>query len=267
MKDRKEIINHHYMNYDEDSRLIKDNTHRIEFIVSKTYIDKYLKENDKILEIGAGTGRYSLHYAEKGYEVTAIEYVNHNLEILKSKTKDYMNIRAEQGDAIDLSRFEDNTFDVTLVLGPLYHLYSDSDIEKAISEAIRVTKENGVIAIAYITNEGVFSECTIDHLVEGYQNEFDESFKLLRQEKSIFATFYVNEFKDIMNNYNVTLLNNVATDGIANIISDKINAFSKEEFELWVKYQLSICEREDLQGYSCHMLYICRKNESRKEMD
>ncbi len=63
-----------------------------------------------------------------------------------------------------------------------------------------------------------------------------------------------------MSNYPVTMLHNIATDGIANIISDKINNFSEEEFKVWVRYQLSICEREDLQGYSCHMLYICRKN-------
>ncbi len=63
-----------------------------------------------------------------------------------------------------------------------------------------------------------------------------------------------------MKKYDVTLLNNVATDGIANIISDKINNLSEKEFEVWVKYQLSICEREDLQGYSCHMLYIAKKN-------
>ena len=64
----------------------------------------------------------------------------------------------------------------------------------------------------------------------------------------------------MMSKYNVTLLNSVAVDGIAPIIGDKINALSKEEFDVWVKYQLSVCEREDLQGYSCHMLYICKKN-------
>ena len=46
--------------FDEDARLIKDKKHSVEFIVTKNYIDKYLKIGDKILEIGAGTGRYSL---------------------------------------------------------------------------------------------------------------------------------------------------------------------------------------------------------------
>ena len=56
-----------------------------------------------------------------------------------------MNIKAFQGDALNLSNIEDNTYDITLVLGPLYHLYNDEDINNAIKEAIRVTKKDGVI--------------------------------------------------------------------------------------------------------------------------
>ena len=149
---------------------------------------------------------------------------------------------------------------MTLVLGPLYHLYNDKDINNAISEAIRVTKKNGIIAIAYITSDGVFADWGVKHLLDGGEKDFDKDFKLIRYPEGIFAPFYISEFKEMMNKYDITFLNNVATDGIARIISDKINNLSEEEFKVWVKYQLSICEREDLQGYSCHMLYICKKN-------
>ncbi len=161
--ERQELINNHYNNYDEDVRLVKDNANNIEFLITKNYIDKYLTKDSKILEIGAGTGRYSLHYATKGYDVTSIEYVEHNLNILKSKITNDMKIVAEQGDAVDLSRFKDNTFDMTLVLGPLYHLFEEDDINKAIEEAIRVTKNNGVIMIAYLTSDGIFADWAVDH--------------------------------------------------------------------------------------------------------
>lgn len=260
MDKRKETLNDYYNNYDEEHRLVKDNTHNIEYLVTKNYIEKYLKDNDKILEVGAGTGRYSLYYAGKGYDVTSIEFVEHNLDILKRNVTKDMKIVAEQGDAVDLSRFEDNTFDVTLVLGPLYHLYEDADIRKAISEAVRVTKKGGVIMIAYITSDGVFSHWGIDHLIDGYPNDFDKDFKLIRYPEGIFAPFYISEFKQIMSEFDVEYLHNVATDGLANILKEKINNLSDEEFKVWVKYQLSVCEREDLQGYSCHMLYVCKKN-------
>jgi len=259
MSERENIINNFYQNYDEENRLVRDNVHNIEFLVTKEYIEKYLKENDKILEVGAGTGRYSLYYAGKGYDVTSIEFVQHNLDILKSKITEKMKIDAQQGDAVDLSRFEDNTFDVTLVLGPLYHLSKDEEIRKAISEAVRVTKKDGVVMFAYLTSDGVFADWGVDHLLDGYPNDFDESFKLTRYPEGIFEPFYISEFKEIMSKFNIEYLHNVATDGIARMIKDKINNLSEEEFKVWTKYQLSVCEREDLQGYSCHMLYICKK--------
>ena len=89
MSNRKKVLSDFYTNIcDEDNRLIKDKHSQVEFITTTKYIDKYLKPGDKILEVGAGTGRYSLKYAEDGYEVNAIEYVNHNVKILKSKKLD-----------------------------------------------------------------------------------------------------------------------------------------------------------------------------------
>ena len=257
--DREKIINNYYNNYSEDDRFTKDNYHSLEYTISKHYFDKYLKKGDRILEVGAGTGAYSVYYASRGYKVNSIEYVKYNLDILKSKITDKMDIVAEQGDAIDLSRFKDNTFDITLVLGPLYHLYKDDEINQAIKEAIRVTKRNGIIAFAYITTDSVFARYAIDHLIDGYPKCFDDSFKLVRTPEAIFTTFYIEEFKDIMKKYNIKHLHDVATDGIAPLLKNKINSLSKEEFAVWEKYQLSICERKDLQGYSCHMLYICKK--------
>lgn len=259
---RQEILNNFY-NEDcaEDTRLESQHG-QVEFLTTIKYIEEYLKPETKILEIGAGTGRYSLYYANKGYDVTAIEYVRHNVDILKSKIKDNMNIVAEQGDAVDLSRFENNTFDVTLVLGPLYHLYEDKDINKAIEEAIRVTKKDGIIAIAYLTSDSIMIDWALmgDHLINGYPNDFDDNFKMTRYPQGVFAPFYISEFKNIMSKFNVELLHNVATDGFTHHVKDKIDSLSKEEFEVWMRYHLSTCEREELQGYSNHMLYICKKN-------
>ena len=124
-----EILNDYYGNVcDEDSRLVKDKVHKLEYITTTKYIDKYLKKGDRILEIGAGTGAYSLYYADKGYKVDAVELVQKNVDILKSKITHDMNINAIQGNALDLSMYEDNTFDMTLSLGPLYHIFNKDDI-------------------------------------------------------------------------------------------------------------------------------------------
>ena len=262
MSNRKKFLNDFYINVcDEDARLIKNKHSRVEFITTTKYIEKYLKQGDKILEVGAGTGRYSLYYAEKGFEVNSIEYVKHNVEILKSKIQKTMKIKAEQGDALDLSRFADNTFDVTLVLGPLYHLYTLEDQKKAISEAIRVTKKNGIIMIAYLTSDSIIIDWALDgHLIDGQNRDFDKNFKIINYEEGLFAAFYIKEFKNLMKDFDIKYIKNIATDGISHHVKNQIDSLTDEEFEVWIKYHLSTCEREDLQGYSNHMLYICKKN-------
>ncbi len=262
MEEREQILNQFYGEIcDEEARLLGANHGTVEFLTTTKYVEKYLASDSKILEIGAGTGRYSLYYAKKGYDVTAVEYVQHNLDVLKSKIEDGMTIEAVQGDAVDLSEFADNTFDVTLVLGPLYHLYERDDQEKAIAEAIRVTKENGVIAIAYLSSDSIMIDWALRdrHLVDGYGKDFDENYKIINYPGGIFAAFRIDEFKDLMQAFPVSLEHNVATDGMARHMKEHIDVLSEEEFAAWMQYHLLTCEREELQGYSNHLLYICRK--------
>ena len=259
--DRKEILNNYYENdCDEDSRLLTRHG-IVEFLTTVKYVEKYLKPGFSILEVGAGTGRYSLYFADKGYKVNSIDFVEHNINILKSHIKDGMDINAEVGDALDLSRFDDNLFDVTLVLGPLYHLYTDEDVNKAVEEAIRVTKKDGILAFAYLTNDSIMISYALkkDHLIDGYNTVFDENFKIVSVPEEVFRAFYIDEFNELMGKYDVELLHSVATDGMSEQFKEKIDSLNDEEFDIWLKYHLSVCERRDLQGYSNHMLYLCKK--------
>lgn len=262
INNRNEILNKFYNEIcDEDTRL--DQKHRkLEFLTTDRYVQKYLKPNCRILEVGAGTGRYSLYYASQGYKVNSIEYVQHNLDVLKSKITDNMNIVAEQGDAIDLSRFEDNIFDIVLVLGPLYHLYTEEEINKCINEAKRVCKNNGVMMFAYLPNDSIMISWALlkGHLKFGYDNKrFDQNFKIISEPSEIMRAFYIDELEKIMNSNNIEKINNISTSGVAPHFRNIIDNLSEEEFEIWKNYHFSSCERKEVQGYSTHMLYIGKK--------
>ena len=148
MKTNQYLINF-YNNYDEDNRLALRHG-SVEFLTTMHYIEKYIKSGDTVLEIGAGTGKYSHTLARQGYTVDAVELVEHNIEIFNKNTESDENITITQGNAMDLSSFSNNQYDITLLLGPLYHLYSIEDKRQALSEAIRVTKPGGVIFAAYV---------------------------------------------------------------------------------------------------------------------
>lgn len=122
------------------------------------YIQKYLSPSSRILEIGTGTGRYSHALAQQGYTVDAVELVAHNIEIFRKHTLPTEPITITQGNALNLSSFPDNQYDITLLLGPLYHLYTVTDKRKALQEAIRVTKPGGIIFAAYVISDG----CLLD---------------------------------------------------------------------------------------------------------
>ena len=258
-----EILNNHYSNdYTEDDRLIKDKTHQVEYITTLKYIDKYLKKGDRVLEVGAGTGIYSLGLAKRGYQVDAVELVNDNLNILKSKITPAMNINAIQGNALDLSMYEDNTFDMTLVLGPLYHLFKEEERDKVIEEAIRVTKSGGIIYYAFILSDLTMINWGFEkgNLVPNMGVMITDDYKVINREEYIFYLTYMSEIKKLMQEHDKQeVITYVATDGVGRVMSDKINVMSDEEYKHYINYHLSICEREDLIGYSGHVLAITKK--------
>jgi len=263
MKENQYLIDF-YNNYDEDSRLeLKHGT--VEFLTTMRYIEKYLKSGDRVLEIGAGTGRYSHALARQGYNVDAVELVEHNIEIFRKNTLANENISVVQGNALDLSAFPDNQYDITLLLGPLYHLYSKEDKQQAIREAIRVTKHGGVIFAAYVISDG----CLLDegfkrsniNVAEYIKNGLldPETFAAKSKPKDLFELVRKEDIDSLMTAFTTTRLHYVATDGCALFMREAINSMDNETFQLYLKYHFSTCEREDLLGVTSHAVDIFRK--------
>lgn len=253
-----------YNNYDEDSRLaLKHGS--VEFLTTMHYIEKYIKSGDHILEIGAGTGKYSHTLARQGYTVDALELVEHNIEIFNKNTESDENITITQGNAMDLSSFSNTQYDITLLLGPLYHLYSIEDKRQAISEAIRVTKQGGIIFAAYVISDG----CLLD---EGFKRgninvaEYiekglidPETFAAKSQPKDLFELVRKENIDELMSVFPVSRLHYVASDGCALFMREAVDAMADETFELYLKYHFATCEREDLLGITSHVIDIFRK--------
>lgn len=99
----------YYEVYDEEGRLLSKHG-MVEYITTMKYIETYLKPNMRVLEIGAATGRYSHALAQKGYRVDAVELVEHNIELFKQNTLDGEPVTITQGNAMDLSDFESDTY-------------------------------------------------------------------------------------------------------------------------------------------------------------
>ena len=140
-----ERVSKTYEIFNEDCRLNRSKAARVEFLTTVKYIEQYLNTGDKILDIGAGAGEYSLYFANKGYDVTAVELAENNIKAFRKKMLPQMKIDLKQGNAMDLSMYPSDAFDIVLLFGPLYHLQNESDRQKCISEAKRVCKPDGTL--------------------------------------------------------------------------------------------------------------------------
>lgn len=253
-------IEDYYNNYDEDKRLMRKN--RLpEFLITMKYIEKYLTPDSKIIEIGAGTGRYSVALAEKGCDVTAVELVPHNIEILKKKVKPNHKIKIYEGNACDLSFIESGVYDIVLLLGPMYHLYNEEDKHNAISEALRVAKKGGIIYSAYCNNDTVmykmfYTKKILNHLKNG---DIDDNYHAVSKPELIFELYRKEDIDRLMSKYNVTRLHFVGVDMLSYLYSNKLERLNKKEFEEYMKFLNVICENESMTGLSIHMLDIFRK--------
>ncbi len=268
-------LEQYYNKFNEEKRL--ESRHgRVEYTTSMKYIHECIdnriaeykdtiacNNNDnrlKILDIGAGTGKYSIALAKEGYDVTAVELVKHNLGILKSKSD---KVKAYQGNALKLKRFPDETFDVTLLFGPMYHLFTHEDKMRALLEAKRVTKTGGYILVAYCMNEyGVityaFKERHIRECVE--EKRLTDDFHSISEQKDLYDYMRIEDINALNEEAGLKRYKIISPDGPANYMRPFLNKLDEDEFEKFIEYQLATCERQDIIGAGAHTLDILQKD-------
>ena len=246
----------HYNKHNEDKRL-KTRHAQVEYTTGLTYIKKYLSKGSSILDVGAATGAYSIPLYNDGYNVTAFELVKHNLKEIEIKEP---NIKCIQGNAIDLSKFNDNTFNGVLLFGPMYHLISYEEKLQALKEAKRVVKLNGLIFISYCMNEyAVITHAFKERQILNVKDELDENFKVLNKPTDLYTYVRLEDINKLMNDTHLERVKILSQDGPAEYLKREINSMNDEELDMLIKYHLSTCERHELLGAGRHILDILKK--------
>ena len=256
-------LEEYYNKYDEEGRLLSRHG-QVEYLTTMRYIEECLEgiSDPSILEVGAGTGRYSVTLAKRGLNVTAVELIEHNLGILRSKLDGTEPITAIQGNALELSLFPDSFFDLTMLLGPMYHLYTKGEKLRALSEAVRVTKSGGHILVAYCMNEPTVIQYVfgLNHLHEVMDlNMLTADWHCISEPKDLFEMVRTEEIAELDAAVPVKRIKLIATDGATNYMREYIDAMDDETSGKWMEYHFTICERQDLIGASHHTLDVLRK--------
>lgn len=257
IKDETEQLQRIYEYFNEDTRLNRSKAARVEFLTTVKYIERYIKPGDKLLDIGAGAGEYSLYFSRRGYSVSAVELADRNIEAFRRKIQADDNIELVKGNALDLSRYDDESFDAVFLFGPLYHLHSEGDRQTCIAEAKRVCKKDGTLFFAFISNDMVIlTEFAYDsnYFLNG---DYDKETFRLHDFPFVFAT--VERAREMLKNGGIKIIHEIAADGVSELMAEKINALDDESFSQYLRYHFYICEKPELLGMTNHLLFVGKK--------
>lgn len=255
----------YYGKFNEEKRLLRPYG-RVEYLTTMRYIHDVIGDRKplKILEVGAGTGRYSVELSKEGHDVTAVELVRYNLGILKQKAAraGLDSLKAFQGNALSLKKCPDDHYDIVLLLGPLYHLFSFEDKVKALTEAKRVMKPDGVLFAAYVMNEFAAIQYGFreGHAAEALKSgKLDDGFHVRNDITDLFDFVRLEDIDRLNSAAGLRRMKIIAADGAANYLRNEISRMDDELFDAFLRYHLSTCERPDLMGASGHTLDIVKK--------
>lgn len=266
-------LEQYYNKFNEEHRLTTRHG-QVEFFVTMHYIHQFIERAQqadltkaggtkkralKILDIGAATGAYSVPLCREGHDVTAVELVKKNFETLRAK---HENIKCWNADARDLSFLQDNTFDITMLLGPLYHLHTEEEKLQALGEARRVTKTGGVIFAAYCMNEyAILTYCFGKNKIKENvaARQVSNEFKTLCDNGDLYCYSRREEIDALAQKSGLERVAIFSPDGPADYMRRELNAFDEETFALFKQYALAVSAREDLLGAGSHLVDVLQK--------
>ena len=250
-------IEKHYNKHPEDLRLLRRHG-IVEFETTMYHLRRFLKPGYRLLDIGAGTGRYTSALMAEGYEVKAVELVRRNIDVFLKREP---TANVVQGDARHMPFVPTASADVTLLLGPLYHLIGDDEKLKALKEAKRVTKPGGLIFVAYLMNEySILSYCFDEDRIGGLLDRevVDQNFHIQAQADELYDYVRLEDINRLDENAGLERVTIFSPDGASDYMRTRLNRMSDETFAHFIAYQKSISERADLIGAGSHVVDVVR---------
>ena len=257
-----------YENYNENERIIRD---PLEFIRTKELISRYLPKTPiKIVDLCGASGHYAYWLAEKGHEVHLMDLSQKHINEALFNKKNYKAQLAslECGDARSL-KYNDESFDMVLLMGALYHLQGKEDRLQCLKEVHRILKNNGIAVFAYISrfaslidgfkygyiNDTVFLEIMDNDIYTGRHNNPNNK-------TNYFTNAYFHSINEIYDELLCTKFCDImvyAVEGFGSIINDDEYLNDNEKLKKLLHYIKVTEQNMDIIGISGHQLAICKK--------
>lgn len=244
----------------------------LEYTIINHYLKKYIKPKSKIIDVGGGPGIYGIELVKTGHEYNLFDLSSESIEFAKNHSvKEGLKFNSYSvGNATDLSKWNDNIFDVVINMGPLYHCVDPELREKVINESIRILKPGGLLVLGFMSKYAV-AFYQLDHNPENIffmentmVNAIDREIHIESETEPGFTdAAYVepNEVSKIMVKYPVNEKIVIGAEGLISQSMQKIKNCNDEVKNKWVQYCINTASTNGALNSSEHIIYFGFKNE------
>ncbi len=261
--------------YDDNvkSEWLRLEKHRIEYEITRRYLDIYMPEESRILDVGGGPGRYSIYLASQGHNVTLLDLSSKHISFAKVKAEE-QGVQLEgfiHGNALELDHHIKGRFDAVLCMGPFYHLTDEIQRHIVIDKCVNVLKPGGILFVSFIS-----AFAPIIDMIKGYPHMIlDEKDRLLdylkdgtnvvSEENPGFTNAWFENpanIESIMKKYPLEKLIITAIEGMLSPNEGIINSLPEDCFNAFIELSMKLSTDPMTWGSCEHMLYIGRRSES-----
>lgn len=265
--DYKQKVKECYASGGEVNRAGQMGEYGMEFINTKKILDSYIFPDKKVIELGCGGGYYGMHYGPRCQEYLGIDLSPVNVEIFSKEIEKagYKNVRAEVGDATALTRIPDESQDVVLCLGPMYHLNHDDRII-CMQECRRICRTDGILVFAFINKIGAMTKFGNGTGWENVLTPAIEDCVMNRGTDDVNTDiFYYTMPEEILQGAKEAGLSKIKMAGVDFLLLEhEIEEFTEEQKRIWFHFSELVTESEYATSLCNHALLVCRKEAEKR---
>lgn len=242
---------------------------RPEFLLTCRMLDRYIKPDNKVLDIGGGPGRYSMYLAKKGCDVTLFDLSPENTKFAAERAAEQgLLIKTITGDAREADKLASGQYDHILLMGPMYHLLEEKDRVITVKAALNLLKPGGIIFVSFINlfagmiyfmkeaPAGIILDSETLYLtcVTGQKTYTGNAFT-----KAVFME--QNEILPFMGQFPLEKLHLFGQESITPPCEGNIMSQPQNIIDSWLDICEKLWEREELLSWSEHLMYVGRKKQ------
>lgn len=232
----------------------------MEYKYTKRLLDRYVDQESTVLEIGCGTGYYGIYLADKCKSYMGLDIAPGNIAVFDQKIRgrQLLNVQAMVADATDLSGLASESYDIVLVLGPMYHLPA-AERELVFMQSKRICRKGGILFFAYINKVGVYLGQCLNH-PEQYPNKQKNDSILVRgiddTRDHIYWFTMPEEMEEAAKGFGLSVLDNLGVDFM--FLPGMFTA-PPERRGPWEEMSDFLCQSRSCTGFANHAVMVCKK--------